>query len=239
MDFECLHYSLGLAAGNGLTLRISAKYDILNSFGNEINFYCLNCMDWHLLPSATESMIADVALAAQGRFTGDPSQEYKHTEMRIKGEGDDATEEEVKVNEASRLATTVSNIDKDASVVPRGAFTKSPCGNMQTNRSFGGLDPVEAVKLCNYLHLRELVNLKKKSILEMSHLNPAIDSLDPLSEDVPKGSWSLQLEGGGTVCILHSLLWLGLTFFHVPQTPQHGHIYMGDRLMNLDLPFML
>ncbi|XP_042578684.1 radial spoke head protein 9 homolog isoform X2 [Cyprinus carpio] len=96
----------------------------------------------------------------------------------------------VKVNEASRLATTVSNIDKDASVVPRGAFTKSPCGNMQTNRSFGG-------------------------------------------------SWSLQLEGGGTVCILHSLLWLGLTFFHVPQTPQHGHIYMGDRLMNLDLPFML
>lgn len=53
------------------------------------------------------------------------------------------------------------------------------------------------------------------------------------------GSWSLQLEGGGTVCILHSLLWLGLTFFHVPQTPQHGHIYMGDRLMNLDLPFML
>ncbi len=49
-------------------------------------------MDWHLLPPATESMIADVALAAQGRFTGDPSHEYEHTEMRIKGEGDDAME---------------------------------------------------------------------------------------------------------------------------------------------------
>lgn len=45
---------------------------------------------------------------------------------------------QVKVNEASRLATTVSNIDKDASVVPRGAFTKNPCGKVQTNRSFGG-----------------------------------------------------------------------------------------------------
>lgn len=54
-------------------------------------------MDWHLLPPATESMIADVALAARGRFTGDPSHEYEHTEMRIKGEGDDATEEEVTV----------------------------------------------------------------------------------------------------------------------------------------------
>lgn len=45
---------------------------------------------------------------------------------------------QVKVNEASRLAATVSNIDKDASVLPRGAFTKSPCGKVQTNRSFGG-----------------------------------------------------------------------------------------------------
>lgn len=51
-----------------------------------------------------------------------------------------------------------------------------------------GLDPVEAAKPRNYLHFREPVNLKKKSILEMSHLNPAIDFLDPLSEDVPKGN---------------------------------------------------
>ncbi|XP_073694515.1 radial spoke head protein 9 homolog [Garra rufa] len=277
MDSESLHYSLDLAAGNGLTLSseqraalqtsliilkrnykfsrvlfwgkiLGIKCDYFIAQGveddemkNRKSLYSLNCMDWHLLPPATESMIADVAFAAKGRFTGDPSHEYEHTEIRIKGEGDDATEEEVtvKVNEASRLATTVSNIDKDASVVPRGAFTKSPGGKVQTNRSFGGLDPVEAAKLCNYLHFHEPVNLKKKSILEMSHLNPAIDFLDPLSEDVPTGSWSLQLERGGTMCVLRSLLWLGLTFFHVPQTPQHGYIYMGDGLMNLDLPFML
>ncbi len=42
---------------------------------------------------------------------------------------------QVKVNEASRLATTVSNIDKDASVVPRGAFTKNPCGKVQTTEA--------------------------------------------------------------------------------------------------------
>ncbi|XP_042603828.1 radial spoke head protein 9 homolog isoform X3 [Cyprinus carpio] len=228
MDSESLHYSLDLAAGNGLTLSseqraalqtslvilkrnykfsrvlfwgkiLGIKCDYFIAQGveddemkNKKSLYSLNCMDWHLLPPATESMIADVALAAQGRFTGDPSHEYEHTETRIKGEGDDATEEEVtvKVNEASRLATAVSNIDKDASVVPRGAFTKSPSGKVQTNRSFGG-------------------------------------------------SWSLQLERGSTMCVLRSLLWLGLTFFHIPQTPQHGYIYMGDGLMNLDLPFML
>lgn len=56
-------------------------------------------MDWHLLPPATDSMIADVEFAAQGRFTGDPSYEYEHTEMRNKGEGDETKEEEVTVRE--------------------------------------------------------------------------------------------------------------------------------------------
>jgi len=51
-----------------------------------------------------------------------------------------------------------------------------------------GLHPTEAAKLRNYLHFREPVNLKKKSILEMSDLNPALDFLDPLSEDIPKGN---------------------------------------------------
>lgn len=277
MDSDSLHYSLDLAAANGLTLSseqraalqssllivkrnykfsrvlfwgkiLGIKSDYFIAQGveddelkNRKSLYSLNCIDWHLLPPATESMIADVALAATGRFTGDPSHEYEHTEIRTEGEGDEATHEEVtvKVIEASRLAAIVSNIDKDVSVVPRGAFIKSPNGKVQTNRSFGGLHPTEAAKLRNYLHFREPVNLRNKSILEMSELNPALDFLDPLSEDILKGSWSLQLDRGGTVCVLRSLLWLGFTFFHVPQTPQHGYIYMGDGLMNLDLPFML
>lgn len=51
-----------------------------------------------------------------------------------------------------------------------------------------GLHPTEAAKLRNYLHFREPVNLKNKSILEMSELNPALDFLDPLSEDILKGN---------------------------------------------------
>ncbi|TRY90849.1 hypothetical protein DNTS_020873 [Danionella cerebrum] len=205
------------------------------------SLYSLNCIEWHLLPPATESLMADVALAAKGRFTGDPAHEYEHTETRLVGDGDEKTEEEhtVKVIEASRLTVTISNIDKDVSVVPRGAFIMSPTGKVQTNRSFGGLHPTEAAKLRNYLHFREPVHLKNKTILEISELNPALDFLDPLSEDLLKGSWSLELERGGAVCVLRSLLWLGLTFFHVPQTPQYGYIYMGDGLINLDLPFML
>ncbi|XP_018551686.1 LOW QUALITY PROTEIN: radial spoke head protein 9 homolog [Lates calcarifer] len=205
------------------------------------NLYSFNCMDWFLLPPATDSMIDEVSRAAKGRFTGDPSYVYEHLEIRRQGEGDEAEEEEVvtKVNEESRLAVTVHQIDEEVSVVPRGAFIKSPHGLVQVNRSFGGLSHSEAGKLDNFLHFSKPKNLKKKSILEMGDLNPSIDFLDVLSDDIPKGSWSLQFECASRVCVLRSLLWLGLTFYHVPMTPQHGYIYIGDGTKNLDLPFML
>ncbi|XP_070705215.1 radial spoke head protein 9 homolog [Pempheris klunzingeri] len=203
------------------------------------NLYSFNCMDWFLLPPATDSMIEEVSRAAKGRFIGDPSYVYEHVGRQA--ESKDAAEEEVvtKVNEESRLAVTVHQIDEEVSVVPRGAFIKSPHGLVQINRSFGGLSHSEAGKLDNFLHFSEPKNLKKKSILEMADSNPAIDFLDVLSDDIPKGSWSLQFECASKVCVLRSLLWLGLTFYHVPTTPQHGYIYIGDGTKNLDLPFML
>ncbi|XP_060759567.1 radial spoke head protein 9 homolog isoform X2 [Neoarius graeffei] len=196
--------------------------------------YSFNCMDWHLLPLATEALTAEVTIAVKGRFMGDPSHQYEHTEIRHQGEGDDTVEDKV-----TRLAVTVFTISKEVAVVPRGAYIKSPHGTVQINRSFEGLNPTEAAELNNYLHFSDPKNLKKKSILEMADLNPSIDFLDPLSDDIPKGSWSLQFEYGSRVCVIRSLLWLGLTFFHVPVTTQHGYIYMGDGLKNLDLPFMM
>lgn len=42
----------------------------------------------------------DTCKLAKGRFTGDPSYEFEHTEMKKVGEGEEATEEEetVKLN---------------------------------------------------------------------------------------------------------------------------------------------
>ncbi|XP_010880658.1 radial spoke head protein 9 homolog isoform X2 [Esox lucius] len=208
---------------------------------DKMSLYSFNCVEWYVLLPATEAMLLDVSIAAKGPFIGDPSHEYEHTERRRKGERDEAVVEEVtiKVNEEKRLAATVHTIDKEVSVVPRGAFIKSPHGVVQTNRSFQGLSFSEAGKLSCFMHFTEPQNLKKKSVLEKADLEPSIDFLDPLSEDIPKGSWSLQFEHSSRVCVIRSLLWLGLTFFHVPMTPQHGHIYMGNGLKNLDLPFML
>ncbi|KPP75514.1 radial spoke head protein 9-like [Scleropages formosus] len=206
---------------------------------NRKTLYSFNCVDWHLLPPVTEAQLAEVSLLKE-HFKGDPSYEYEHTETRGLDEGDEAVVEEitVKMTEETRLAATVFNIDREVSVVPRGAFIKTPSGRVQVNRCFEGLSESEARKLSSYLHFSEPQHLKKKTILETADLNPSIDFLDNLSEDTPKGSWSLQFERG-SISVLRSLLWLGLTFFHVPMTPQHGYIYMGDGMKNHYLPFML
>lgn len=63
-------------------------------------------MDWQLLPLATEAMTAEVAVAAKGRFIGDPSHQYEHTEIRHQGEGHDAEQEEVTVRQRSTWDNT-------------------------------------------------------------------------------------------------------------------------------------
>ncbi|XP_068564369.1 radial spoke head protein 9 homolog [Cebidichthys violaceus] len=258
MDSSLLSYSLELVAGSGSTLSVEQRaalqtslvllkknykfhrvlfwgkilgikkdYFIAQGRGEDEmqdkkNLYSFNCMDWFLLPSATDSMIEEVTKAAKGRLIGDPS----------------SLENETTVNEESRLAVTVHQIDEEVSVVPCGAFVKNPHGLIQINRSFGGLSHSEARRLDNFLHFRKAKN-SKKSILEMCVVNQRMDFLDGLSDDIPKGSWSLQFECASNVCVLRSQLWLGLTFFHVPMTPQHGYIYIGDGKKNVDLPFML
>ncbi|XP_051909396.1 radial spoke head protein 9 homolog [Hippocampus zosterae] len=201
------------------------------------HFYSFNCIDWFLIPTTTTEMIEDVSKTAKGRFEGDPSFVY---ESRQAERLDPSMEESTtKVTEETRLAVTVHHINEDASVVPRGAFINSTHGVVQINRSFGGLSNTQAGKLENFLHFAQPKNPEKKSLLEMADLNPAWDFLDPLSEDIPKGSWSLQFESANKVCVIRSLLWLGLTFYHVPMTPLHGFIYIGYGTKNLDLPFML
>ncbi|XP_068088720.1 radial spoke head protein 9 homolog [Hyperolius riggenbachi] len=203
-------------------------------------FYSLNCMDWCLLPPATEAIIAE-AKVIKGRFIGDPSHEYEHTVRKKVGEGEAAYEEEVTnhIKEETRLVATIAMIDKEAAVVPRGAFVRNPLGQIKVNPCFRGLTVSDAKKLCSFFHFTPTVTPKTRSLLEKADLQPSIDFLDSLEHDIPKGCWSLHFEQGNSVVILRSLLWLGMTFYHVPLTPQHGYLYIGTGERSIDLPFMI
>ena len=57
------------------------------------SLFSKDCVHWGLLPPATEAMKQKSNLT-KGRFTGDPSYEFEHIEMKKVGDGDDQTEEE-------------------------------------------------------------------------------------------------------------------------------------------------
>lgn len=46
----------------------------------------------------------------------------------------------------------------------------------------------EAAKLSSYMHFREPFRLQKKTLLEKADLDKAIDFMDVIEEDVPKGN---------------------------------------------------
>ncbi|XP_061405870.1 radial spoke head protein 9 homolog [Lethenteron reissneri] len=198
--------------------------------------YSLDGLKWQLLVQSAE--VPDL----RARFQGDPSYAHKlepeQGGQQSNGEAH-VTDEEATVKEEDRLAATITAIEHEAAVVPRGAFMRTPLGRVQRNPTFQGLSLEEAGKLRSYLHWRRPERLPKLSLLERAELDPALDFLDPIEHDVPAGCWSLQLERGGALVILRSLLWPGLTFYHVPGTPRHGYIYMGLGEKNIDLPFMI
>ncbi|XP_024621868.1 radial spoke head protein 9 homolog [Neophocaena asiaeorientalis asiaeorientalis] len=200
----------------------------------------LNCMEWSLLPPATEEMEMQTSVV-KGRFMGDPSHAYEHTELQKVNEGEKVFEEEVvvQIKEETRLVSIIDQIDKAVAVIPRGALFKTPFGPIRVNRTFEGLSLSEAKKLSSYFHFREPVELKNKTLLEKADLDPSLDFMDSLEHDIPKGSWSIQMERGNTLVVLRSLLWPGLTFYHAPRTKNYGYIYVGTGEKNIDLPFML
>ncbi|XP_060711788.1 radial spoke head protein 9 homolog [Hemiscyllium ocellatum] len=225
----------------GKILGLTADYFIVigvetDELRGRKSLYSLNCMDWKLLPPATDEMI-ERSMRVKGRFMGDPSHEYDT--IAVKKSDEEMASLELKVKEEERLTATIEQINREAAIVPRGAFIKTPLEQIHKNRSFGGLSVTEAGKLQSYLHFTEPVILKKKSQLVQANLEDSIDFLNSLEDDELKVFWSLQYERGSKLVILQSLLWLGFNFFHVPETSQYGSIYMGLGERNIDFPFMI
>jgi radial spoke head protein 9 len=68
---------------------------------------------------------------------------------------------------------------------------------------------------------------------------PNGEFLDPVSEDAPKGCWTLRMDMGRGVVELRSLLWPGYFFFAAIGSAKFGGVYVGDGQQNLDLQFMM
>ena len=50
----------------------------------------------------------------------------------------------------------------------------------------------ESAKLCSYMHFREPKLLHEKTLLQRANLEKAIDFMDIIEEDIPKGNKMLK-----------------------------------------------
>ena len=194
------------------------------------------------MPDVTPAF-AKLAAGVAGRFAGTPA--------KLLGPDADAPEEDgvdeagnplpkaAKFSEAHRLAVTVAAIERDTGVVPKGAFVVTPTHAVAAEPHFGGLDGTAAGSLGSYAHFRPAEHPARAHALAKPGAVPNGDWLDPVSEDAPRGCWTLRLDGGKGVAELRSLRWPGYFFYAQVGGPRYGGVYVGDGRPNVDLHFSM
>lgn len=229
----------------GKILGIKEDYFILqgrkkNELIDRQFLYSHDCINWLVLTAPSDEAKESTEICS-GRFTGDPSHNFEVTKYHITNEDteeENVEEEKVLLREEERLAATLWKIEQDALIIPRGAYILQPNGDVERNRTFEGLTVTESGKLSNYFHFREPIRLQQKSLIDRVALDKSLHFLDTIDEDIPKG-WSVQYERGSGLVQIRSLKWLGMAFFHIPETNRYGSLYCGIGEENKDLPFMI
>ncbi|CAH8615477.1 unnamed protein product [Dicrocoelium dendriticum] len=153
--------------------------------------YSKDCLVWGLLPVPGKSDIEKSAFF-KTRFTGDPSYEAEFVNItQVPGDGDQLFESEelITMKEEDRLAAVVERIEHEVAIVPRGAYMRLASGQIVRNKSFEGLTIAEASKPLSYFHFRPPVYLPHKPLRDRAKLDKAIDFLDTIEDDNPKGKW--------------------------------------------------
>ena len=141
--------------------------------------------------------------------------------------------------EIDRLAYVVRAIDHDCAVVPQGAFRMTPTHELTRNPAFEGLPLGQIKEIKNYLHFRNVQLAEKRDQLDRDDALFTYDFLDGIEKDIPRGSWSLQVDSSNTLATLRNFLWTGYFAFHLANSKRFGAVYIGDGIKNADLPFML
>lgn len=215
-------------------------------FGFKNDFIIAQCFDTDLLAAPRSYFSIDGGLTfsvldapsssrqehcalIKGQYMGDPAYEYRVV--------DPVTGVPIPLKESERLAWFVLQHDTDCRVAPRGALLRNEDDTVRRNATFEGLDFQTAVYLNQYLHVRK--SRRHVTKLETEGVYLAADSFDPLVDDVPQGIWNLKYDGMQQLVYGTTALYPGAVFYHRPETPLFGNIYMGDGVVNGDVAFLL
>lgn len=238
------------AKAEGGEIVIAEYFETLKTIPKKTYRLSPNGVGWTLLPTVDGELKSKVAkydafVKANGKvfepLHGDAAHVFKFTvTVPAAEEGGEATTEEGELPEDERLAVIVAQIDEATSVVPAGAYVLTSSQRVQANPFYRGLPLSDGLSIRSYLHLRSPhAAAEQAAPTEQSAMVKALDFLESVAEDTPKGSWSIKHDSPNNLIILRSLLYPGYIHFNTVDSPLYGSAYVGTGLKNHNLAFML
>lgn len=107
------------------------------------------------------------------------------------------------------------------------------------NEGFSGLNYEDSLKIENWQFTRQPQDPEILGMIERDESIFNVECLDSVAKEFPKNSWNLHKDATRSVATLKSHLWPGLYAYHRCNTNIFGFIYIGDGIMNSNLPFMV
>lgn len=204
-------------------------------------FYSLNRYEWFMLPELKCKLIPYVQQMTS-KLTGDPM----NIEEVCKNPNYVADDKEIfvecqrsskKIKEEDRLTCIIHLIMNESAVHPRGLLYRQISGCITYNPCFQGLSQLDASEMKNFQHFRVPLNNPNLNLAKRHDYNYQTDFFDTIDDLVPKKCFLFKINDRN-VCLIHSLMWHGMTFFHKLNTKYQGFFYFGYGRKNLNFLMM-
>jgi radial spoke head protein 9 len=126
----------------------------------------------------------------------------------------------------------------ESAIIARGSLYRQVSRCVTYNPCFRGLNRLDASQLKNFQLFRFPVNNRNYNLTKRDDYNYQTDFFDTMDDLVPSNSFSLTINDRD-VCMIRSLKWPGMVFYHKLNTMYQGFFYFGSGRENLDLLFMM
>lgn len=144
-----------------------------------------------------------------------------------------------KLKEIHRLSFVVRAIENDCAALPVGSLMMMPIHEVRYNPNFVQSDLKEAAKIGNWMHFRAPQSEEKVRMMVCPKTIFRRDFLDPVENDKPRGSWSLQPSFSKDLVTLRNYSWPGFCAFLFLENSNFGYAYIGNGCKNVELGLMV
>ncbi|GAB5366546.1 hypothetical protein AAMO2058_001152700 [Amorphochlora amoebiformis] len=177
-------------------------------------------------------------------FKGNLQYKYGSNPEVEEGEQEDDEEEkkekvDERLSEEERLFCTVTSIDRDTCIVPKGAYLLTPTSRVICNPQFNGLTVSGSTDPSSYVLMRKPEEHKTNVKIKCRGYCNSEDFLDGITNATPKGVWSILGDFSGMKVTIRNLKWSGFEFHTTVGDTYYEKAYFGYGLANEDLSMML